>query len=392
MKIALVGNMNNNMFVLKRYMEDLGYEDSTLFLLEEFDHFLPEKDTYDVNRIGSVVHLGWSEYDYWKLSKQDIQQTFKGYDYFVGVNYAAAFLHKAGIKLNMFVASGSDVMFNPFYKFKHFPPKKWEFGVYFRSRAQRLGLKNSDYVWAAWKNEMFVSALERIRGKNGKTITVLPQFLYLPQYNDLGEENYPNAELRDRLREKYDYIFFHHAAHRWTRGIFKCNDWLIEAFANFLKNPKRDKNVCLVMLEYGIDLDASKGLIKKLGIEEHIYWLPQSIRKNIMLDIHHLCDFGFGQFGRSWMHYGVIMEYMAMGKPFCHHRDDEMYINDYDSLYPMANATSTEEIEQVMLDYIANPKKFTETGPKGKEWLLHQYNDVSNVKLLSILKEKEDKM
>lgn len=389
MRIALVGNMNNNMFVLKRYMEDLGYKDSTLFLLDEFEHFLPEKDTYDQGRIGDVVHIGWSEYDYWNLSKKAIQETFKDYDYFVGVNYAAAFLHKAGIKLNMFVASGSDVMFNPFYKFKHFPPKKWEFGLYFLSRSQRLGIKNSDYVWAAWKNEMFVSALERIRGENGKLIAVLPQFLYLPQYNDLDKEFYPRTELRDQLRKKYDYIFFHHAAHRWTRGVFKCNNWLIEAFANFLKNPERDKEVCLVLLEYGIDLEASKELIQKLGIGNHIYWLPQSTRKNIMLDIHHLCDFGFGQFGRSWMHYGVIMEYMAMEKPFCHHRDDELYVNDYDSLYPMANASSVDEIEKVMFNYISNPDKYSDMGPKGKVWLSHQYNDVSNKKLLELLNEAD---
>lgn len=365
--------MNNNMFVLKRYLDDLGYKESTLFLLDEFEHFLPERDTYDLSRIGHVVNLGWTEFDFWKLSKTEIKKTFNGYDFFIGVAYAAAFLHKANIRLNIFIASGSDVIFNPFYKFKHFPPKKWEIGSFFLSRAQRLGIKKSVFVWSAWKNDFFLSALVKIRGNQKKTIEKLPHFLYLPQYNKIKDIPYHNQKLHSYLRESYDCIFFHHAAHRWTRGVYKCNDWLIKAFANFLKNSKRKKSACLILLEYGIDLEESKSLVKDLGIDNHVFWLPQSTRKKLMLDIYYLCDFGFGQFGRSWMHYGVILEFMALSKPFCAQRDDDLYRNDYETLYPMVNATNIKEIENAMLNFIENQIRFEQMGKDANYWLTNQY-------------------
>lgn len=45
MKVARVGNMNHMLFQIQRYLVDEGH-DVTLFLLEEFDHFLPSADTY----------------------------------------------------------------------------------------------------------------------------------------------------------------------------------------------------------------------------------------------------------------------------------------------------------------------------------------------------------
>ena len=50
-KIACIGNMNNNMFCLVRYLRDKGY-DAHLFLVDEFDHFLPGSDSYNLEYIG----------------------------------------------------------------------------------------------------------------------------------------------------------------------------------------------------------------------------------------------------------------------------------------------------------------------------------------------------
>ena len=50
MKIALIGNMNNNFFSMLRYFRDLGM-DATLFLFKnEQAHFLPKYDTWEIKK------------------------------------------------------------------------------------------------------------------------------------------------------------------------------------------------------------------------------------------------------------------------------------------------------------------------------------------------------
>ena len=63
MKIALIGNQNNNFFALLRYFKDLNL-DVTLFLFNnEADHFLPVKDTHNITFI-----------DFKKINKINIQR------------------------------------------------------------------------------------------------------------------------------------------------------------------------------------------------------------------------------------------------------------------------------------------------------------------------------
>jgi hypothetical protein len=71
----------------------------------------------------------------------------------------------------------------------------------------------------------------------------------------------------------YDFVFFMFSRHSWKSvwNDIKGNDKFIRAFARFVK--ENNPNAILITANKGIDIDASKSLIKELGIEECVQWL-----------------------------------------------------------------------------------------------------------------------
>ena len=55
------------------------------------------------------------------------------------------------------------------------------------------------------------------------------------------------------------------------------NDIAIKGFAKFLKNQKRYHKPCLVLFEYGLDIEYSKKLIKELNIQDYVVWKKRCI-------------------------------------------------------------------------------------------------------------------
>ena len=55
-KIALIGNVNNNLFALMRHLRDLGY-DAHLFHRPENDHFQPKADTQPASIVAAVSSI-----------------------------------------------------------------------------------------------------------------------------------------------------------------------------------------------------------------------------------------------------------------------------------------------------------------------------------------------
>ena len=54
MKIAFVGNMNNNNFAIMRYFRDLGADAHLVLWADDgrgpLEHFVPENDTWEIDR------------------------------------------------------------------------------------------------------------------------------------------------------------------------------------------------------------------------------------------------------------------------------------------------------------------------------------------------------
>jgi glycosyltransferase involved in cell wall biosynthesis len=122
------------------------------------------------------------------------------------------------------------------------------------------------------------------------------------------------------------------------------------------------------MLEYGYDLEHSKALVSELGIDKHVIWLPKMYRKEIMQLISRV-DVCTGEYGRSYLTFGTIIEAMLLKKPVIHYRDDNLYTGIYPELYPLLNAREPEEIEIAIGYALNNPGELKKMGEAASGWV-----------------------
>ncbi|MFL5482617.1 MAG: hypothetical protein ACJ8AK_10555 [Gemmatimonadaceae bacterium] len=132
---------------------------------------------------------------------------------------------------------------------------------------QRKALQESTDVVAimmGWQIENYVRPLGLI-GKMART--------RLPWRVDDYEAN-PVAELV-RKYDSFDVVFFMLTRHSWRSlwSDLKGNDKFIRAFAAFVH--QRPGNFKLICIDKGPDVEASRQLISRLGIERYVEWIPE---------------------------------------------------------------------------------------------------------------------
>jgi hypothetical protein len=98
-------------------------------------------------------------------------------------------------------------------------------------------------------------------------------------------------------------------------------------------------------------------------------------------------DLCFGEFDRSYLTYGTIIESMCMAKPVIHHRIDSLYADNYDQLYPMYHAETAEDISLQIERAFFNPSERIQMGLAAKEWVKNYFINRSLKSLISILEE-----
>jgi len=388
MKIACIANMNNNMFCLVRYLRDAGY-DAHLFLVEEFGHFRPEADTYDEEYKKYTHELDWYEIGYWKTSPDKIKKDLNGFDFIIGSDLVPAFLEKAKMVTDVFIPHGGDLIYHPVYKFKHFPPKRWEIGAYARARAVKKGIRKSKYILFEYTNEELEVFIDKLNIK-GKRIVSNAVFLYLPQYT---KDNFKKQEVYEKVmavRNSYELIIFHQCRHVW-RPIreefqYKGNDILLKAYTKFLKANPESKAI-LILFEYGWDFRESIDLVKELGIEDNVLWLPIMLRKEIMvwLDMVDIC---VGELGRSFLAYGSVYEDLALKKPFVGFRRDELYLKFHKDLYPMVSTNNEDVIADMFSDYLIHKDKYIQMGINSHNWMVQNAIEKPLNAVIAAIEEK----
>jgi hypothetical protein len=401
MKIACIGNMNNFLFNLTRHLRDRGL-DVTLLLLKEYYLFLPQADSFDQEYKLYTKQLKWYDKPFWKLTKEEIKKDIEDYDFIIGCDASPAFLYKAGIKLNIFVPLGEDLYGLPFRKVnqkiigKSLKETYSNIIWYFRKRSypkyQKKGIQNADYVFMNQTPKKFEKIFKKLGIIKQRKKIDCP-FIYTPIFNPQSIKNYYHksemTSFFQQIRRKYDYVIFHHSRHSWknirNKWSYKGNEKLIKGYYLF-KKKYPDEKICLVTCEYGPDISESKKLIKEYGLESDVIWLPKLNRKEIMIGIS-FADIGVGDLGEGWLSYGTVYEFMAMGVPVMHYRDDVQYKNLYPELYPMINANTENEIKNGLELLINNKQKCIEIGENGRKWLQKYAIDQPIEQYLAIINE-----
>lgn len=296
-KVAIVGNQNNNHFVLQRYLFDLGIEADLFIFKDESEHFLPVHDTWDITRWEKRIYylaFGNNLKDCIITNKRKIRTYFKYYDVIIGNGYSPFFFKRAELRLDIFKYYGADLyeLPFPFIKLKNFKNLvKFVLAKFYVAPHQRLGIIDSRIVVGYTIIDSYRIALKRL-GKKNIELTV-PQ-VYNKEKPNLNIE-FPFIKLMD----KSDFIVFNHSRQIWKTFIdsasSKGNNILIHGFKLFLECTSK-KNPLLVLFNYGIDVSESKSLIKSLGIESKVLWIDLLPRKIILFLLSKYATVGSDQF------------------------------------------------------------------------------------------------
>lgn len=423
MKIAFIGNMNNNNFALMRYFRELGADAHLLLYSNDgqgtLSHFKPESDTWEIERWRPYIHqtsmpnapiaafdfpfswlwacrsvfmawLGKTESWVRPVSRRKIAETYAGYNKLIASGISPATLGRAGIDLDIFYPYSTGVEFL----------RTGEFVV----RSEGLfGVNRLITTRIAQLQEYGIRAAKNVLNyEMGLTQDVLldigaqPHKLAIPMVYD--KEKLPEAPPSKRLEDAWGAIenskftLLHHSRLMWRNpGNYsneawkkenKNNDWLLYAFADFLKNRPHLKPVLLIV-EYGPDVAATKQLAAELGIEANIHWLPKMDRRELMWLLSRV-SIGVGEFydvprtlwgGTGW-------EAFASGKPLLQGFNFEA--GEFERIYgypapAMLPVRRQADVLRHLLDMAYNGARRDQIGQDAKAWF-DRYNGIGLAK------------
>lgn len=374
MRIALIGNMNNNSNNLAQYLMDAGVTCDVLFFKNEAKHFTPEADNVGPVRYGTK-ELSWGDYiSYFTTPAAQIRDDLAEYDFLIGSRLAPAYCAKAGRALDIFMPTGGDLHMVPIWNGWK-PRDLIKFVIFSRIQRSAIG-KVGALFWDATNDEIeetiapYTQHLRRLSH-------AIPM-IYHPEYQGeaLAQRQAQSGWLRKfrEARQGADIFLFSHVKHVWTPGAIahygrfheKGNDQIIHALAEYYRgNPT--KSLRLALFEYGTDHKATRKLARELNVDQHIAWFPQMPRREIMMGIGE-ADAVIGEISRSWFSYGTILEAMVMGKPILHHRNDALYPGQI--LYPMVHVRDATSLAESFRMIAKGGIDLVDSGEKSHEWFV----------------------
>lgn len=379
--------MNNNFFSLVRYLRDRGLETDLLLRNNEFDHFMPNADSFTEDYKSYTHKLSWGHVSTWYTTpKSKIESDLTKYDFTIGCGTVPAFMEKIKRQLDLFIPYGADLYGFPFMKFPWYIPFLYQF-----SRAQAKGIKSSKHICLDYANDLFEKPIKKLAPVGKRHYLAIPM-LYLPEYSSENirhfSKQYPFSKKFQTIRNNHFPIIFHQTRHNWKTSpdifTWKGNDQLVKGFASFVKSSETKYNPALILFEYGADVKATKQLIIDLNIEKNVYWFPKMSRKELMIGLSH-ADIGASEFANSWLFCGTVIESLAMEKPLLHYREDNLYTDHYPKLYPLMNAKTDYDISQHLNNYVNNPSTYKNMGKEGKKWLEKFFIDKPLKQIIKII-------
>jgi len=371
MKIALIGNMNNNFYSFYRYFKDLKFDVELLIFKNEPKIFKLQNDEPNKINETKIKQLSWGDrFDLINTPKKKIYNDLKKYDILIGCGLSPAFCYKAGLNLDIFVPYGADIYY--FTKFNLTYPKNI-ISLFYTSFYQKKGLKTCKIWHMPLTNNLYEKVYEKYKGQAKRWYTGIP-YVYDKAYNKKSFNNKPKKKLNKffQKRRENKIILFSPSRLVWGRNKNDPNDKgtdiLLRGFKIF-REKNSNLSISLILMNYGPDLVKTKKLIDKLNLKKDIILINRQPRTSILYMMK-FSDIICCQFKHSWLSYGVVFEALAMAKTIMTFRDDSFYKKKYKILYPILNINKSEKIDEQLTKFIKYKKKYQKIGKIGRRWYL----------------------
>ena len=355
MKVALLGNTCQNNFSLMRYMRNSGV-DAHLFLFSDEGYvgntksnhihgigynvsnnpqYNPDWDTWEIDKWQKFIHrlpvpngmeavLGRPDKFKLRVKRKRITENISEFNLFIGAGISPSLFRTLNKKLTIFYpySTGIEWVNEPGHLKKM---KKFNFESIIRRyvRKQQIeGIRQS-------KIRLLLSGEGPMQKAYDENNISFKRFL-MPQYYNLEDAKLGYSDIivsnLKKSIEKFELKIFSHMRQFWKfdnqhyleadfKTISKNNDWLVKGFNKFVKEYPLSKTV-LIMVEWGKDVEETKKLIKEMGLEKKIIWLPLLSRKQIS-SIISFCDIICGDFtySKGIIYGSCAYEALGSGKP-----------------------------------------------------------------------------
>jgi len=410
MKIAIVGNVNNNGFALMRYLRDLGADAHLLLYandgVDSLAHFRPESDTWHIDRWRPFIHQTnivnglcsalpdplqralklWHSARHYKgkrverigSSARDFRHALARYDKVIGSGISAALGYRAGMPLDVFFPYSTGV---EFLGSQALTSRLAQMGPVRRTvttlaiKAQCAGVRAAHAV---------VTAEHTLTKTVLSSIDVVPISLPIPM---VYCETAPYLScLSGAARQTIDQMRTsrmvlscarqlwrnpgHMSQDEWARES-KNSDWLIRGFAELVA-AGRFEDTTLGLTEYGPDVSASKALCDTLGIANRVAWIPKLPRREVLALLPHAFVI-VGEFKQvdEMLWGGTGWEALSAGRPLVH--SFRFADGRFEAIYgmprpPVCAVSSATDVPDVLSRLLSRSGEADLVGQRSKRW------------------------
>ena len=175
----------------------------------------------------------------------------------------------------------------------------------------------------------------------------------------------------DLVNDGRSLRILHPTRQNWRLGLdvsetYKGNDLLYRAA---MRAIQQGVDLKLYIVEYKVncpDLEASKQLIKDLGLDEWVQWLPQ-MPVSDLFNWYRKSDIVANQFGLGAIGF-ISFEALSCGIPVMVKLNEDYYRKMYPELPPVINVSTVDEITKAIIHYAQHRQELRDLGNQSEQW------------------------
>jgi hypothetical protein len=189
-----------------------------------------------------------------------------------------------------------------------------------------------------------------------------------------------------------DRYFFSSTRHCWEgywkrMPDYKGNEVILKSYAKYLSFVKPDHSK-LVLVKKGPDIEGSKELSKRLGIENRIIWLDE-MRRDALDQYYQGADLCFGHFGTPVLTYAVLEALRNGTVTISFSNKHEAGLPFYNEPPPIFNSKSPEAIAKFMVDILSDQASFDKQSYQSWSWVKENCSEKKFVEsILNLFKNR----
>lgn len=314
--------------------------------------------------------------------KKYLKNLFKDYDIIIGTGITPSLFFVCNMKLDIYAPYAFGIEYFDCFETRNLiHSKNFIKKIIYRKLKQihLEGIKKTKII-----NTQFGVTLDTLNQNCLPFYPIDYPMVYLSNQH-LKDFNANNKEFN--FLQDYDFIILSHSRHIWINEFKnqnsdwdlyenKHNNWLIESFYS-LKSIHKDKNLLLILFEYGKDVNSSKSLCKQLKIEKSVHWCKKMDRKEI-LGLIDKVDVVASEFytGEGVMWGGTGWEALIMGKPLIvgfNFKKDSFYKHFSFLPPPILKVRGKKDVFKHLNKLILDKKYSIKIGKENKKWF-EKYN------------------